>query len=352
MPLPELEHKDRPDFAAHPEYQQFFNFLVTSGQTRDQAIVLLTDIWRQKVANEAQRQHGVPPEPEQQQHPGDQPLQPEQADQDQPDQPWREQTPLAPRPFIHQPGEQQREIAREQDFLQPPPQEPLLPQDFPQPPGDDQDRHATDRQEKRASQLPPIILGARSSTLALHQPMTYAIEKFCKFEYVPLWYFTEQGCQLAGKEKTANEDLYDVTRTSDNRLALRTATSNCPSPNAISDELLTWEQFMDASHLLCRWLIPAGWPEGYAKIISSFFWQIENHEDKAIVDGKETLLLYQAQVRKAWHNELKAGHFFDLAELDDRRLNAYRKEVDSRQKALACKAVSPPPPKPNPPEHS
>ncbi len=111
MPLPELEHKDRPDFAAHPEYQQFFNFLVTSSQTRDQAIVLLTDIWCQKVANEAQRQHGVPPEPEQQQHPGDQPLQPEQADQDQPDQPWREQTSLAPWPFIHQPGEQQREIA-------------------------------------------------------------------------------------------------------------------------------------------------------------------------------------------------------------------------------------------------
>src|SRR6266403_1971325 len=109
---------------------------------------------------------------------------------------------------------------------------------------------------------------------------------------------------------------------------------------------------MDASHLLCWWLIPAGWPEGYAKIISSFFWQIENHEDKAIVDSKETLLLYQAQERKAWHNELKAGHFFDLAERDDRRLNTSRKEVDSGQKALACKAVSPPPPKPNPPKHS
>ncbi len=195
-------------------------------------------------------------------------------------------------------------------------------------PGDDQDRLATDKQERCTAQLPPIIMGSKSWTIALHQPTMYAIDKFRKFEYVPLWYFTEQGCQLTGKEKASHEDLYDLTRTSDNCLTLRTATSNCPSPNALSDKQLTWEQFMDASHLFCRWLIPAGWPEGYAKILSSFFWQLENHEDKVIVDGKETLLLYQVHVCKAWHDELKAGHFFDLTELDEKKLNTYCKEVD------------------------
>jgi hypothetical protein len=59
-------------------------------------------------------------------------------------------------------------------------------------------------------------------------------------------------------------------KTSDNCLSLRTTAFNRPSPNALSDEQLSWEQFMDANHLFCRWFIPAGWPEGHAKVLSSF----------------------------------------------------------------------------------
>jgi len=176
--------------------------------------------------------------------------------------------------------------------------------------------------------------------MALQRPPTYAIERFRRFDYVPLWYFTEQGCQAADKDKTSHEDLWDVTRTSDNRLALRTASANRPSPNALTDEQLTWEQFMDANHLMCRWLIPAGWKEDYAKVLSSFFWQIENHEDKGIPEGKETLLLYQAHTCRAWHDELRAGYFFNIAILDDKKMGTYRKEVDTKHNAVVRKAVS------------
>jgi hypothetical protein len=178
--------------------------------------------------------------------------------------------------------------------------------------------------------------------MTLQRPRAYAIEKFRKFEYVPLWYFKEQGCQAADRDKASKDDLRDVTKTSDNRLSLRTAASNHPSSNALSDEQLTWEQFMDANHLLCRWLVPAGWPEGYARILSSFFWQIENHDDKSIAKGKETLLLYQARARKAWHDELKAGHFFNLAKLDGKKMNLYRKEIDDKHNAVVRKAVRAP----------
>jgi hypothetical protein len=127
---------------------------------------------------------------------------------------------------------------------------------------------------------------------------------------------------------------------SDNRLSLRTATSNQPSANALSDEHLTWEQFMDANHLFSRWLIPAGWPADYTKVLSSFFWQIENHNNIAINEGKETLLLYQAHACKAWHDELKAGHFFNLAKLNNKKLIAYRKEINAKHNAIVRKAVS------------
>jgi hypothetical protein len=97
---------------------------------------------------------------------------------------------------------------------------------------------------------------------------------------------------------------------------------------------------VDANHLLCRWLIPAGWPEGYAKVLSSFFWKIEDHEDKGIAEGKETLLLYQARSCKAWHNKLKAEHFFNLAKLDDKKMSVYRKEVDAKHNTIIRKVVS------------
>jgi hypothetical protein len=118
------------------------------------------------------------------------------------------------------------------------------------------------------------------------------------------------------KDKASNEDLWDVTKTSDNCLSLRTAASNRPSPNT--------------------WLIPAGWPEGYAKILSAF-WQIENHGDKGIAKGKGTLLLYQAREYKAWHDELKAGHFFNLTKLNEKKMNTYRKEVDAEHNTVVRK---------------
>jgi hypothetical protein len=338
MPLPEPGQAAPPDFSNHPDYQPLFDTLVAGGQSREHAFLLLTDLWQKRADNNAQQQHAGPQPPEPQQLPGDQGQQQAQADQDVPDQPGQAQLPHEPRrppqPPIpnHEniPDHQQRDRHQGQD-----PQPlalgvPLAPQEA----------------DKRGPHLPAIDLDAESRTASLQRPTAYAIDKFRKFEYVPLWYFTEQGCQAADKDKASNDDLWDVTKTSDNRLSLRAAASNRPSPNALSDEQLTWEQFMDANHLLCRWLIPAGWPEDYAKILSSFFWQLKNHEDKAIVDGKETLLLYQARTRKAWHDELKAGHFFNLAKLNEKTMNTYRKEVESKHNAALRKAVSLPKPIP------
>ena len=102
---------------------------------------------------------------------------------------------------------------------------------------------------KRAPQLPPVDLDTKSRTLSLQRPTDYAIEKFRKFEYVPLWYFTEQGCQAADKDNASMEDLLDVTANSDNLFLCIATTFNS---DALSDEQLTWEQFMDANRLFCR----------------------------------------------------------------------------------------------------
>jgi hypothetical protein len=324
--MAEPAHEVLPDFTTHPHYQPLFDALVTGGHDRDQATLLLVNLWRNRANNPAPQQHGNPQPPEPLQQP--QRPQPPVGDEEQPQPPQDGQ-------------EEPHQLQPPHPNLVPPGALPA-PQELPPLQPNDQDWLAQERAEKRP-QLPPIDLEAESRTLSMQRPTTYAIEKLRKYEYIPLWYFTIQGCQATDRDKAANDDLWDVTKTNDNRLTLRSATSNRPNPNALTDEQLSWEQFMDSNHLLCRWLIPLGWPEGYAKVLLSFFYQIENHEDIGIDEGKETLLLYQARARKAWHDELKAGHFFNLAKLSDKRLIAYRKEIDAKHNAILRKAVSPSP---------
>ncbi len=348
MPALEPEQEAQPDFSTHPDYQQLFEAVMTGGQSREQATLLLADLWRKMTDNNASQQRAASPPVEPQQNRGNQEVQQGLDNHDDPEHPNQAQPPQEPlQPFQPplpghklQPGDQHRNPLQKQ--MPHPPQhgDLVAPQDLPPLSSHDQDWVSPDKADKRAPQLPPVDLDAVSPTISLRRPMAYVIEKVRKFEYVPLWYFTDQGCQIADIEKAANEDLWDGARTRDSRLSLLTAASNLLNVNALSDEQLTWEQFMDANHLLCRWLIPAGWPEGYAKVLSSFFWQIENHEDRTIVDGKEALLLYQATARRAWHDELKAGYFFDLAEIDEKKLNAYHREVNAKHNALVHKAVS------------
>jgi hypothetical protein len=75
--------------------------------------------------------------------------------------------------------------------------------------------------------------------MSMQHPSTYTIEKLRKFEYIPLWYFTIQGCRAADREKTVDQDLRDVTKTSDNHLTLCTASSNCSNANMLSDKQLS-----------------------------------------------------------------------------------------------------------------
>ncbi|KAI0268012.1 hypothetical protein BGY98DRAFT_1190762 [Russula aff. rugulosa BPL654] len=273
--------------------------LIAGGKTRDQAMLLLADLWHKRNNNVAPRQQIGPQPPKLQQ---------------------RQRQPVTPGDGEQQPGQDQNHGLAPYPL---PLGAPLASQELPPPKAEDQDGYAPDKADKRTPQPPPIDLEAESRTTSRQRPATYTIDRVRKFEYVAPWCFTEQGCQAAGKDKALNEDLRDVTKTRHTCLSLRTAPSNRPSPNAFSDEQLTWEQF-----------------QGYAKVLSSFFWKIEDHEDKGIAEGKETLLLYQARSCKAWHNKLKAEHFFNLAKLDDKKMSVYRKEVDAKHNTIIRKVLS------------
>jgi hypothetical protein len=90
------------------------------------------------------------------------------------------------------------------------------------------------------------------------------------------------GLSAADKDKASNKDLRHAATTDSRSSPPRPI---APVPTPLSDEQLTLEQFMNAKYFLWEWLIPEGCPEAYAEFLTSFFWQIENHEGKGIAEA-------------------------------------------------------------------
>ncbi|KAI0274025.1 hypothetical protein BGY98DRAFT_103256 [Russula aff. rugulosa BPL654] len=80
-----------------------------------------------------------------------------------------------------------------------------------------------------SNSYPPIDLEGESRTMSLQRPATYAIHKFRKFECMP--FLVLYGAGLSRRRQRQGFQQGPAAR-SDNRLSLRTATSNRPSPNA------------------------------------------------------------------------------------------------------------------------
>jgi hypothetical protein len=147
MPLHEPKQEALPDFSTHPDYKPVFDALVAGGQNREHATSLLADLWRKRANNDA-------PQP-----------------------------PVARRPLEDQLGDQQRGHPHGQAQHLLPPGALPAPQNAPRLAIDDQGWLAPDKAVERAPRLPPIDSEAKSLTMSLDRPTTYAIERFRKFEY-------------------------------------------------------------------------------------------------------------------------------------------------------------------------
>lgn len=211
-----------PDFSTHPCYRRLYDALTPGAQNREQATLLLANVWHPRHLQEGGQQQ--------------RPVKLEQGEPRQPDyaqQPRHLHAPHQRPPPNH--GDQHHGHAPRPFPLGPP----LTPQELPPRQAEDQGWFAPDKADKQTLQMPPIDMKAQSRTMFLRRPTTYALEKFRGFEYVPLWYFTDEGRQAADEDEGSNEDLWDVTEISDDCLSLHIVSSNPPSSDELSDEQLT-----------------------------------------------------------------------------------------------------------------
>ena len=177
----------------------------------------------------------------------------------------------------------------------------------------------------------------------IHQrPSQYAIQKLYMYDFVELWYFTQEGCKDAAITHCTNaEDAFGVTNSND-VLTLRPITSVKASKHAIPDEDLLFSQLMQVCILFMEYAQQVGWPEKHIKALVVFFWKLETHPKREDHNGDCTIINYAATVCRQWHDKLKAscGRAFDILVINELLMNLIHLRIGSADYQQLANTVS------------
>lgn len=159
------------------------------------------------------------------------------------------------------------------------------------------------------------------------RPAAFALNKLESFEYVELWYFTQEGCTDALEhQRTQAEDAYGLTRV-DDILTLRPVSSFKAARNVIKDRDLSWRQMTMAKLNLIQHMTLAKWPDRHVTALANFFIQLEMSPMRWRPHGERILLFYQAKVRREWHDSLKRDQGFNIGNINDSLMRTISDEV-------------------------
>jgi len=161
-------------------------------------------------------------------------------------------------------------------------------------------------------------------TDSIARPSLYAIERLKQLCYVPLHYFTVEGCDEAVRNNNfLAKDTFTIS-TDNDMLSLRPMMAAKASSKPIPDEQLSFHQVMIAKSLLMEHMAAQGWPETHVYALVEFFLKMEGHKLRRLPFGEAALIIYQAEVRREWHNALsssESGPTFNIRFINEERLD-------------------------------
>jgi len=181
--------------------------------------------------------------------------------------------------------------------------------------------------EKKKPRMNDFEEGAMVSSYIAPRPSQYALRRLENFEYLELWYLTQEGCADAAQHQhTQNDDTFGLTKV-DDVVALRQVSALRASKNVIPDSGLSFRQMSIAKTTLIQQMTKFQWPNKAITALAEFFTHIEVHPYRQREYGEQALLVYQARVRQNWHDALKQNAAFNIALFNEDLLQAIYKEV-------------------------
>lgn len=171
------------------------------------------------------------------------------------------------------------------------------------------------------------------------RPSAYALRRLADFEYAELWYFTQEGCADAMHQQTQNEDTFGLSKI-DDVVSFRPVSALKASKNVIQDVDLTWRQMEIAKTTLIQHITKCGWPKKVVTTLAEFFMNLEVHHYRQRAYGEHALLVYQARVRRNWHDHLKQDGGFNIAIINETLLQSIHREIMDKKQAESLDEVS------------
>ena len=195
-------------------------------------------------------------------------------------------------------------------------------------------------QEKTRPKIANFDEGRMVSDHVMPQPSQFAIGKLKSFNFVELWYFTDEGCHEAQDSSRAqSDDAYGLTKI-DDLVALKPVASFKALRDVVPDADLTWRQLNVSKNAMLWYLEVCGWPPKHIQYFALFYFNLEVDPMRSQPHGEKVLTIYQAKVKRQWHDDLARGEGFNIAQINQKPLSAVAEEVWDTVRTDAIKKFS------------
>jgi hypothetical protein len=186
-----------------------------------------------------------------------------------------------------------------------------------------------ERRRNKAKYLPVPQRGIPTQSPVI--PSAVATRKLDRGDYVPLWYFTNKGIEDASRSfSLVDDDVMVITKKADGTTSLIPASSAKEEKGLIEDQDLSWEEFTIASARMIDAMDKAEWPQDRISMMTAFWGGIQIHPFRSSSSAldRNTLLLYQAEQRKLWHQAIRTpGHGYSLAGINEQLLRETKERL-------------------------
>ncbi|KAF8814160.1 hypothetical protein BYT27DRAFT_7082828, partial [Phlegmacium glaucopus] len=175
------------------------------------------------------------------------------------------------------------------------------------------------------------------------RPSPFAINKLKNFDYVELSSFTPEGCAAAIEDhdtaRTTADEAFGITEIN-GIMALKPIASLKAAKNIIKDKDLTWRQMTMGKNLMLHHMSKLSWPEKHINTLTHFYFKLEDHPMCLRPNSDKILLIFQAVIRREWHDALERKEGFNITNINKATLRTIADKYHDKKRAEGMIEVS------------
>ena len=123
-------------------------------------------------------------------------------------------------------------------------------------------------------------------------------------------------------------------------VTLKLVSSLKASKNVVPDAELSFHQMSMAKNALVPLMMKYQWTPKSISTFAHFFTQLELHHYRQREFGERALVIYQARVRREWHDQFKLDAAFNISRLNEDLLQSIHKELLDKAQLRSLTEVS------------